>query len=91
KFFVWGRKIEDEVFWHEDMGHSVEEIIEYLEKCAELRKEYLDPHNLSRIEYYYTNKIHRLFEKYQVSDPIYDAARLEWGIFGEPEFIDPGL
>lgn len=72
KFFVWGRKIEDEVKWKEEMGHSKEKIKEYLQKCADKREKYLDPYDLTETEEYYTEKIHPIFEDYEVADPIYD-------------------
>lgn len=74
KFFVWGRKIEDEVERLEDYG-TEKEVKDFLEKCADAREKYLDPDNLTEIEEYYTKKIHyNCFEKYGVSDPIYDLA-----------------
>lgn len=75
KFFVWARKIEDEVAYYEDNSFDVEVIIKYLEKCADLREEFLDPDDLTDAEAYYTEKINpTTFKKYGVSDPIYDLA-----------------
>lgn len=72
KYFVYARKIEDEVYWLEEYG-TEKEIIEYLEKCAELRDEWLDPDDLTESEEYYTGKINEnTFGKYGISDPIYD-------------------
>lgn len=74
KFFVWARKIEDEVERLENYG-TEDEIMEFLGKCADAREKYLDPDDLTEIEEYYTKKIHyNTFEKYGVADPIYDLA-----------------
>ena len=44
-----------------------------MEKCAELRDEWLDPDDLTESEEYYTGKINEnTFGKYGISDPIYD-------------------
>jgi len=72
KFFIWGRKIEDEVAVMKYRGDSEEKIREYLEKCADTRERKLDPYDLTETEEYYTEKIHSIFEDYGVSDPIYD-------------------
>ncbi|GAH93590.1 unnamed protein product [marine sediment metagenome] len=74
KFYTYARKIEDEVERLENYGTEAE-IIEYLEACAEMRKYFLDPDDLTESEEYYTEKIHEsTFEKYGVSDPIFDLA-----------------
>lgn len=71
KFFIWGRKIEDEVEFLEGQNRPKEEIQDYLEKCASLREKFLDKNDLTETEEYYTDKIHGIFEEYQVLDPIF--------------------
>ena len=71
-FYIWARKIEDEVYRLEEYGNEGE-IREYLEKCADMREKYLDPDDLTETEEYYTEKINEnVFWKHGVNDPIYD-------------------
>jgi len=74
KFFVWGRKIDERINWYEDQNYDKEVIIEYLEKCADMREKYLDPNDLTDVEEHWTEEINAIFRDYGVSDPIYDLA-----------------
>jgi len=74
KFFVWGRKIDERINWYENNNYDKEVIVEYLEKCADMREKYLDPNDLTEVEEYWTEEINSIFRDYGVSDPIYDVA-----------------
>jgi len=73
-YFIWGRKIKQQAEYFEYENYPKETIIEYLEKCSEMRKENLDPKDLTEIEEIYTEEIHDIFDHYEVSDYIYDEA-----------------
>jgi len=73
KFFVWARKIEQQVFYYEDNNFDKDIIVEYLEKCSILREKLLNPDDLTDIEEDYTEEINdHTFEKYGVSDYIFE-------------------
>lgn len=72
KFFTWSRKIQDEIFYLKEHGASEEKIREYLQKCADLREKFLDRDDLTEIEESYMEKIKEIWEKYGVSDPMWD-------------------
>ena len=71
KFFIWSRKIEEEVHWLEEQGRSIGEIKNFLSNCADLREKFLDPSDLTEVEEYYTEKIHEIWEEYGITDPIF--------------------
>jgi hypothetical protein len=76
KFFVWGRKIVEEVLDLEDRDVDFEKIVDYLKECIEKREEFLDPNDLTDFEENYTlGECHDIFEKYQLVDPIYEAIK----------------
>jgi len=70
KFWVWARKIYENVEMLEDTGESSEEIRNYLQICADLREKFLSD-GTTEIEDYWTGEVHFLFDKYHVIDPIY--------------------
>lgn len=75
KFYVWGRKIKDEVSILKHSGASFADIRDYLEICAEKRREVLDAHDLTLTEYDYTIEIHKIFDEYMVVDEIYEKIK----------------
>ena len=74
KFFIWSRKIEDEIQRLEEY-EGKEAVRNYLEKCATLREKFLDPFDLEEIEEYYMEKIHEKWEEYGITDPIYERLK----------------
>lgn len=60
KFFVWGRKIEENVEFLRDMKRE-KEIKPYLEKCYFYRKKFL-----KEPEKFYEKRIDDLFKKFEV-------------------------
>ena len=81
KFFVLGRKIEDQIEWYRSRYFSDRTCQEYLQECARKRALFLDPGDLTKTEIYYTKKINPLFEFYKVKDPIFEKM---WRRFSPP-------
>lgn len=71
RFWVWSRKIDDHVRWLEDRNFSDDEIRRYLMNCADMREKFLDKHDLTETEEIWTERIHWIWEKYGITDPIY--------------------
>lgn len=73
KFFIWGRKIAEEVERLEENEEFFGDIRKYLKLCSKKRKYVLDAHNLTDVEYRYTTEIlPRIFIKYGVVDEIFE-------------------
>lgn len=75
KFTLWARKIVEEVSIMEYNDRPEDDIIEYLEKCADDREVYLDPNDLTDTERYWTLKSNErggIWETYGVIDPIWE-------------------
>jgi hypothetical protein len=70
KFFVWSRKIEENIEFLEDNNYSETEIRKYLSLCADAREKFLDPNDLTEIEEYYTEKIQPIWKEYGIIDPM---------------------
>jgi len=74
KYFIWARKIEEQVLFLEEGSADEDEIREYLQKCADMREEHLDAFDLTETEAYYTGRVHKYFLDYSVLDPIWEQA-----------------
>lgn len=72
KFFIWGRKIAEQVEYFKEENYSDERIREFLQNCADLREHYLDPDNLTETEEIWTERVQKYFKEYSVIDPIFE-------------------
>ena len=70
KFWIWSRKIQDEVLNMEEKGESTEDIKNYLYKCADMREKFLNPNDLTETEEFYMEEMEAIWKEYGITDPI---------------------
>ena len=71
KYFIWGRKIAEQVEYFKEQNYTDKRIREFLQNCADLRAEHLDADNLTETEEIWTERVQKYFNEYSVIDPIF--------------------
>ena len=71
KFFIWARKIIENVEYLEENNYEPEDIRKFLQLCADAREKFLDKNDLTETEDFYTEEAQPIFQQYNVIDPIY--------------------
>ena len=66
KYYIWGRKIDEQVGIYKDQNASEDTIRKYLQKCRDLREKNLDPKNLTDYEKRYSSIVQKHFDDFGI-------------------------